>query len=104
MEKYITDKRYTMLLLFMIFIVVLVFLGIFIWPSLPDQYKPFSQPTPRFTPTITPTPTPLPTTFPQVIPDYFENANGTIGLLAGSVVLVLIILLGVLISIRNNEK
>ena len=104
MDKYITDKRYTLLLLSLIFIEILVFIGIFFWPSIPDSYKPFAKPTLQFTPTITPTPTALPTTFPQVIPDYFENQNGTVGVLAGSVVLVLIILLGVLISIRNNEK
>ena len=102
MSKYITDKRYTMLLLFMIFIVILIFTGIFFWPFLYESAIQNSDT--QITPTITPTPTALPETFPKVSSDYFENQNGTIGLLAGSVVLVLIILLGVLISIRNNEK
>lgn len=55
-------------------------------------------------PTITPTPTELPETFPNVIPDYFNNQHETEGLLIGAAVLVLVILLGVLVSIRNNEK
>lgn len=103
MSKYIADKKYTILLLMIIFVVILVFIGIILWPSLPHPGL-LSQKTPLYTPTATLTPTPLPTTFPAVISDYFENQNGTNGLLAGSVVLVLIILLGVLISIRNNEK
>ena len=60
--------------------------------------------TEQVTPTITPTPTELPESFPDVIPDYFENQNETDGLLAGAAVLVLVILCGVLASIRNNEK
>ncbi len=56
------------------------------------------------TPTITPTPTELPESFPDVIPDYFNNQHETEGLLVGAAVLVLVILFGVLISIRNNEK
>ena len=102
MLKYITDKRYFMLLLVLILIVILAFIGIILWPTLSSNV--FPQKTPLYTPTITPTPTALPTNFPNVIRDYFENQNGTNGLLAGSVVLVLVILLGVLISIRNNEK
>ena len=104
LSKYITDKKYMTLLLVLCFIVILVFAGIIFWPSLPHPDSLFSNGTPQFTPTITPTPTELPTNFPPVIRDYFENQNGTNGLLVGSVVLVLIILLGVLISIRNNEK
>ena len=96
MSKYITDKRYFMILL------LLVLLVIFAFTVISGSILPAS--TPQFTPTITPTPTDLPENFPNVIRDYFENQNGTNGLLAGSVVLVLIILLGVLISIRNNEK
>ncbi|MBQ6520596.1 MAG: hypothetical protein IJI14_17955 [Anaerolineaceae bacterium] len=102
MSKYITDKRYFMILLILILIVSLTFIGIILWPDLSQTILP--QSTPLYTPTITPTPTELPTNFPNVIRDYFENQNGTNGVLAGSVVLVLIILLGVLISIRNNEK
>ncbi len=104
MSKYITDKKYTILLLFIILVVILVFSLIILWPSIPHPAFLQSRQTPLYTPTVTMTPTPLPTTFPAVISDYFENQNGTNGLLAGSVVLVLIILLGVLISIRNNEK
>ena len=104
LSKYITDKKYMTLLLVLCFIVILVFAGIIFWPSRPHPDSLFSNGTPQFTPTITPTPTELPTNFPPVIRDYFENQNGTNGLLVGSVVLVLIILLGVLISIRNNEK
>ena len=104
LSKYITDKKYMTLLLVISFIVILVFAGIILWPSIPHPDSLFSNGTPRFTPTITPTPTELPTNFPPVIRDYFENQNGTNGLLIGSVVLVLIVLIGVLISIRNNEK
>ena len=104
MLKYITNKKYMALLVVISLIVVLIFIGIIIWPSLPHENGLFSQGTPLHTPTITPTPTELPTNFPPVIRDYFENQNGTNGLLIGSVVLVLVILLGVLISIRNNEK
>ncbi len=104
MSKYIADKKYTFVLIFLICLVILVFLSIILWPSLPHPDKTLVQGTPLFTPTATLTPTPLPENFPQVISDYFENQNGTNGLLVGSVVLVLIILLGVLISIRNNEK
>ena len=102
MLKYITDKRYFMILIALILIVSLTFIIIILWPDISSSILPVS--TPQFTPTITPTPTDLPENFPNVIRDYFENQNGTNGLLAGSVVLVLIILLGVLISIRNNEK
>ena len=102
MLKYITDKKYFMILVVLILVVIFVFSVIIFWPSLSSTFLPVS--TPQFTPTITPTPTDLPENFPNVIRDYFENQNGTNGLLAGSVVLVLIILLGVLISIRNNEK
>ena len=56
------------------------------------------------TPTVTPTPTELPESFPDVIPDYFDNQNETDGLLVGAAILVLVILFGVLVSIRNNEK
>ena len=104
MSQYIADKKYTLFLLLIIFIVIIVFVGIIIWPSIPHPEKTMVQGTVQFTPTSTLTPTPLPTTFPLVISDYFENQNGTNGLLIGSVVLVLIILMGVLISIRNNEK
>lgn len=102
LSKYITDKKYMSLLVFLCLIVMLVFAGIILWPSIPHPV--FSNGTPQFTPTITPTPTELPTNYPPVIRDYFENQNGTNGLLIGSVVLVLIVLIGVLISIRNNEK
>lgn len=102
MSKYITDKRYFMVLILLILLVTFAFVMIILWPNISGSILPAS--TPQFTPTITPTPTELPTNFPNVIRDYFENQNGTNGLLAGSVVLVLIILLGVLISIRNNEK
>ncbi len=102
MSKYITDKRYFMILILLILLVTFAFVMIILWPNISGSILPAS--TPQFTPTITPTPTELPTNFPNVIRDYFENQNGTNGLLAGSVVLVLIILLGVLISIRNNEK
>lgn len=102
MSKYITDKQYFMILLLLVLLVIFAFTVIIFWPSISGSILPVS--TPQFTPTITPTPTELPTNFPNVIRDYFENQNGTNGLLAGSVVLVLIILLGVLISIRNNEK
>ncbi len=102
MSKYITDKRYTMLLLFIILIVILVFAGIILKPFLIEQNQ-ISLNTASEISSL-PTATALPPTFPDVIPDYFENQNGTIGLLAGSVVLVLVILFGVLISIRNNEK
>ena len=90
MSKYITDKRYFMILLLLVLLVIFAFTVIILWPNISGS--------------ITPTPTDLPENFPNVIRDYFENQNGTNGLLAGSVVLVLIILLGVLISIRNNEK
>ncbi len=103
-SKYITNKKYTALLLVLCILVILVFTGIILWPSIPHTESIFSNGTAQFTPTITPTPTELPTNFPPVIRDYFENQNGTNGLLVGSVVLVLIILIGVLISIRNNEK
>ena len=102
MSKYITDKRYFMILLLLILLVIFAFTVNILWPNISGSILPAS--TPQFTPTITPTPTDLPENFPNVIRDYFENQNGTNGLLAGSVVLVLIILLGVLISIRNNEK
>ena len=102
MSKYITDKRYTMLLLFIILIVILVFAGIILKPFLIEQNQ-ISLNTASEISSL-PTATALPPIFPDVIPDYFENQNGTIGLLAGSVVLVLVILFGVLISIRNNEK
>ncbi len=102
MSKYITDKKYFMVLLVLILLVIFAFMVIIFWPEISGSILPVS--TPQFTPTITPTPTELPTNFPNVIRDYFENQNGTNGVLAGSVVLVLIILLGVLISIRNNEK
>lgn len=102
MSKYITDKRYFMILLLLVLLVIFAFTVIILWPNISGSILPAS--TPQFTPTITPTPTDLPENFPNVIRDYFENQNGTNGLLAGSVVLVLIILLGVLISIRNNEK
>ena len=92
-----------MILLLIILVILLTFTCIIFWSSISSSI-PFLNPTPQYTLTITPTPTDLPENFPQVIPDYFENRNGTNGLLAGSVVLVLIILLGVLISIRNNEK
>ena len=104
MSKYIADKKYTLILILLVSLVILVFLSIIIWPALPHPDKSLSTGTPLFTPTATLTPTPLPDNFPQVISDYFENQNATNGLLVGSVVLVLIILLGVLISIRNNEK
>ncbi len=104
LSKYITDKKYMTLLLALSFIVMLVFAVIIFWPSIPHPDSLLSKGTPLFTPTITPTPTELPKNFPPVIRDYFENQNGTNGLLIGSVVLVLIVLLGVLISIRNNEK
>ena len=102
MSKYITDKRYFMILLLLVLLVIFAFTVIILWPNISGSILPAS--TAQFTPTITPTPTDLPENFPNVIRDYFENQNGTNGLLAGSVVLVLIILLGVLISIRNNEK
>ena len=104
MLKYITDKKYMGFLVILILIVMVIFIGIIFWPSLPHQNGLFGQKTAILTPTITPTPTELPTNFPPVIRDYFENQNGTNGLLIGSVITVLIILLGVLISIRNNEK
>ena len=104
LSKYITNKGYMALLVVLCIIVMLIFAGIILWPSIPHPDSLFSNGTPRFTPTITPTPTELPTNFPPVIRDYFENQNGTNGLLIGSVVLVLIVLIGVLISIRNNEK
>lgn len=104
MLKYITNKKYMLLLCVIIFLVILAFACIILWPLVPHTNGLFSASTSVFTPTITPTPTELPTNFPPVIRDYFENQNGTNGLLIGSVVLVLIILLGVLISIRNNEK
>lgn len=103
MLKYITDKKYMLLLLVIILIVILVFIGIIVWPEMNVHFGTTAAPR-QITPTITATPTELPTNFPPVIRDYFENQNGTNGLLIGSVVLVLIILLGVLISIRNNEK
>ena len=104
LSKYITDKKYMALLMILCLIVILVFACIIFWASIPHPESLFSNGTPQFTPTITLTPTELPTNFPPVIRDYFENQNGTNGLLIGSVVLVLIVLLGVLISIRNNEK
>ncbi len=104
MGKYITDKRYTILLLIIMLVVIVVFAGIIFWPSIKSSGLLEPKFTPQFTPTVTPTPTDLPDYYPNVIRDYFENQNGTNGLLIGSVVLVLIILLGVLISIRNNEK
>lgn len=103
MLKYITDKKYMLLLLVIILCVILVFIGIIIWPEMNIRFGATAEIS-QITPTITATPTELPTNFPPVIRDYFENQNGTNGLLIGSVVLVLIILLGVLISIRNNEK
>ncbi len=103
MSKYITDKKYTIFLLLIILVVILAFTVIIFWASI-SPAVPFLNKTPQFTPTVTMTPTDLPETFPNVISDYFENQNGTNGLLIGSVILVLIILLGVLISIRNNEK
>lgn len=102
MSKYITDKRFFMILFLLILLVILVFIGIIYWPAV--QYELHKNVTPQFTPTITPTPTKLPTSFPNVARDYFEYHNMTDGLLVGSGFLVLIILLGVLISIRNNEK
>ena len=103
MSQYINDKKHTIFVIVMILFVILIFAGIIFWP-MGLREKVIPQTTPLYTPTITPTPTELPTTFPQVIPDYFENQNGTNGVLVGSVVLVAIILLGVLISIKNNEK
>jgi len=102
MSKYLTDKRYFMILLLLILVVILVFISIIYWPAV--HYQILQSITPQYTPTVTLTPTELPTNFPNVIRDYFNNRDMTNGVLAGSVILVLIILLGVLISIRNNEK
>ncbi len=104
MSKYITDKRYTIFLLLIILAVIIIFAGIILWPDISQQFHAETLNNLESSLTIQPTPTQLPTSFPDVIPDYFDNEKGTNGLLAGSVVLVLVILLGVLISIRNNEK
>ena len=104
MAKYINDKRHTIILVVLILVVILMFTGIILWPSTLRNVFMSGKPTPLVPPTVTPTPTALPTTFPVVIDDYFENQNGTNGLLIGSVILVAIILIGVLISIKNNEK
>ena len=53
---------------------------------------------------ITPTPTELPEKFQYIIPDYFENENRTDGIIWGAAVILFIILIGIFISKRNNEK
>lgn len=53
---------------------------------------------------VTPTPTALPTNYPDVIREYFENDHETDSLILGGTLLVLIVLIGVVISKRNNEK
>lgn len=58
----------------------------------------------RITPTITPTPTELPEKFQYIIPDYFDNENRTDGIIWGAAVILFIILIGIFISKRNNEK
>ena len=50
------------------------------------------------------TATPLPERFAEMPRDYFENENETTKLITGGAVILGIILLGVLISRRNNEK
>lgn len=102
MSKYITDKRYFMILVFLILVVTVIFLTLIYWPAIPHPEA--AQKTAEFGTSVTLTPTALPTHFQNFSPDYFENQNTTNGLLIGSVVLVAVILLGVLISIRNNEK
>lgn len=51
-----------------------------------------------------PTVTDLPDDYPNLPREYFENENVTDGIILAGAVLVIIILLGVLISKRNNEK
>ena len=98
MSKYITDKRFFIILLMLILVVSLLFLVIIFWPQLTQGKTPENA--------IIPTATAMkiPSNFPEELHEYVDDGMMTNGLLVGSVILVVIILLGVLISIRNNEK
>jgi hypothetical protein len=54
--------------------------------------------------TAMPTETPLPENYPKLPREYFENENETDGIILGGTVLVLIILIGTLVFIRNTYQ
>lgn len=56
------------------------------------------------TPVPLPTLTPLPEDYPHLPREYFENENETNGIILGGTILVVIILIGILVSIRNERK
>lgn len=53
---------------------------------------------------ILPTLTPLPENYPKLPREFFENENQTNGIILGGTILVLIIVIGTLISIKNEHK
>ncbi len=53
---------------------------------------------------LLPTLTPLPEDYPKLPREFFENENQTNGIILGGTILVLIIVIGTLISIKNEHK
>ncbi|GAP41818.1 hypothetical protein [Flexilinea flocculi] len=53
---------------------------------------------------ILPTLTPLPENYPKLPREFFENENQTNGIILGGTILVLIIVIGTLISIKNEHR
>jgi hypothetical protein len=48
--------------------------------------------------------TPLPENYPKLPREFFENENQTNGIILGGTILVLIIVIGTLISIKNEHR
>lgn len=83
-------------------VVILAFVWILFGPKDPGAIRQAFDSS--FVPTATPIPTALPASYPHLIREYFENDKATYGVILGGAVLVIIVLLGVVISRRNNEK
>lgn len=103
-----TPKNKTYFLVYILaVIVILVFIAIIIGPQ---GFQDIERNRMAAAGTVFPTeaantiPSPMPENYPDLPRDYFENGNQTNALMVGGMILVLIILLGVLISKRNNEK
>lgn len=56
------------------------------------------------TPVPLPTLTPLPEDYPNLPREYFENENQTTGIILGGTILIMIIMIGTLVSLRNERK
>lgn len=96
-------KNFNIIWSLMLLLTAVIFAFILIKPR-HFQINPAEEIQTELSISVTPTPTELPEKFQYIIPDYFENENRTDGIIWGAAVILLIILIGIFISKRNNEK